>query len=74
MPLLILTLSDNMKRYAMSWGTDEDKFVYVNPVEQSNGNWVIYNHAGTALWSIGWNSGGSVANLVVFFRDGCVNV
>ena len=40
MPLLILTLSDNMKRYAMSWGTDEDKFVYVNPVEQSNGNWV----------------------------------
>lgn len=24
----------------MSWGTDEDEFVYVSPVEQSNGNWV----------------------------------
>jgi hypothetical protein len=27
-------------RYAMSWGTDEDEFVYVSPVEQANGNWV----------------------------------
>ena len=29
-------------RYAMSWGTDEDEFVYVSPVEQPNGNWVKF--------------------------------
>jgi hypothetical protein len=27
-------------RYAMSWATDEDEFVYVSPKEQPNGNWV----------------------------------
>jgi hypothetical protein len=27
-------------RYAMSWATDEDEFVYVSPKEQANGNWV----------------------------------
>jgi hypothetical protein len=26
----------------MSWGTDEDEFVYVRPVEQENGKWVHY--------------------------------
>ena len=29
-------------RYAMSWGTDENEFVYVSPKEQANGNWVKY--------------------------------
>ena len=32
----------SIKRYAMSWGTDEDEFVYVSPTESTNGNWVKY--------------------------------
>lgn len=27
-------------RYAMSWATDEDEFVYVSPIESAKGNWV----------------------------------
>ena len=27
-------------RYAMSWATDEDEFVYVSPIESDKGNWV----------------------------------
>jgi len=29
-------------RYAMSWATDEDEFVYVSPIESAKGNWVKY--------------------------------
>jgi len=31
------------KRYAMSWATDENEFVYVSPKEQANGNWVKWD-------------------------------
>ena len=27
----------------MSWGTDEDEFVYVSPTESTNGNWVKFD-------------------------------
>jgi len=30
------------KRYAMTWATDEDEFVYVSPVESASGQWVNY--------------------------------
>ena len=30
------------KRYAMTWATDENEFVYVSPVESASGNWVNY--------------------------------
>ena len=30
------------KRYAMTWATDEDEFVYVSPVESAEGKWVNY--------------------------------
>jgi hypothetical protein len=33
----------SIKRYAMSWGTDEDEFVYVSPTESTNGNWVKFD-------------------------------
>ena len=33
----------SIKRYTMSWGTDEDEFVYVSPTESTNGNWVKFD-------------------------------
>ena len=30
------------KRYAMTWGKDEDGCIYVSPVESANGKWVDY--------------------------------
>jgi len=33
-------------RYAMSWGKDEEGYIYVSATEQTNGNWVSYaDHA-----------------------------
>ena len=40
----------SIKRYAMSWGTDEDEFVYVSPVESTKGNWVKYEDYARLLY------------------------
>ena len=37
------------KRYAMSWGKDDNDYIFVHPVEQNDGNWVQWAEMVRAL-------------------------